>query len=410
MKKRAVASRETPSAATRIDLAPIAETLLNWAAARNFQGVDPYDALTSPFADLLSFKTRFGRISLTQLLRRSPINLRPLLRVKPGTNPKAVALFLEGVVRLVDLAAFSASASDYRRLAATLAERLLALRSPSASGAAWGYDFPWQNRFQLLPARTPTAVNTAFAGFALLDAIRKRRAAQSAIDAVASIPNFYLKDLRRLKADGSTFCFSYTPLDDNFVHNANMLGASLLARIAVEFDRSELLDPALSALEYSMKRQRADGAWFYAERTEQRWIDSFHTGFNLEALRTFLQLGLAREWQDGYRQGVEYYAANFFLEDGAPKYYADRFYLADVHAPTEALCFFATEPRFEGLVAKILNWTLENLFDRKRGTFYFRKSKTFTIKIPYMRWSQAWAFRALARLLEAEDARTRRKN
>jgi len=33
------------------------------------------------------------------------------------------------------------------------------------------------------------------------------------------------------------------------------------------------------------------------------------------------------------------------------------------------------------------------------GAFYFQKNKYFTNKIPYMRWSQAWAFHALTEYL-----------
>ena len=58
-------------------------TLLDWARKRNFEGIDPYDALNSPFASVLSLGTKLGRVALTQLLRRAPVNLRPALLVKP---------------------------------------------------------------------------------------------------------------------------------------------------------------------------------------------------------------------------------------------------------------------------------------------------------------------------------------
>jgi len=209
------------------------------------------------------------------------------------------------------------------------------------------------------------------------------------------VPGFVLNDLNRRK-EADTFCFSYTPLDKNFVHNANMLGASLLARLAIDYSRRELLDPALAALAYSMKHQHEDGAWFYAESSIQNWIDSFHTGFNLEALRRFQRLGLVPEYRENYERGVKFYAENFFEADGTPKYYHDRLYLVDIHAPAEAIFFFSGEGvAYEDLVARILQWTLNNMFDEKSGLFYFRKSAYFTIRIPYMRWSEAWAFRAL---------------
>ncbi|MDO4585837.1 MAG: delta-aminolevulinic acid dehydratase [Planctomycetia bacterium] len=379
------------------EIEEVIDRLEHWCRSRGFAGIDPYDSLNSPLVSLLTLGTRWGRMALTQFGRRSPINCRPLLGIRPGVNPKAIGLFLEGYTK------------EYRRsqnpqtkvVLNELFQKLLELRSPDVSGAAWGYNFPWQSRVQLTPRWTPTIVNSSFIGHALLDYYEATDIVE-ALDIAQSIPAFFLNDLRR-KTEGDSFCFSYTPLDVNYVHNANMLGASLLARLAAQYDRRELLDPALCALRYSMKYQHDDGSWFYAETKAQSWIDSFHTGFNLEALRRFLQFDLTPEYQDAYRRGVEFYADRFFLDDGTPKYYHDRLYLVDIHAPAEAIYFFSGEgQRYRELVERILHWTLMNMRDAKRGTFYFRKAKRFTIKTPYMRWSQAWAFRALTEFLTHE--------
>ena len=82
-----------------------------------------------------------------------------------------------------------------------------------------------------------------------------------------------------------TNCFSYTPIDHTAVHNANLLGASLLIRLYKITGEEKLRRAALASLAYSMKYQHDDGSWYYAETAMQSWIDSFHTGFNLEAVR-----------------------------------------------------------------------------------------------------------------------------
>ena len=231
-----------------VDVKNLALKLLSWADDRSFKGYDPYDALNSPFAGVFSLGTKFGRIALTQILRRSAINFRPALLIKPGVNPKALALFLEESVALGEL-----------EIARKLARKTLDIRSEGYSGVAWGYNFPWQNRFQLLPRFTPTIVNTGFAGHALLD-FYEADGDEQALDAALSTPAFILDDLNRRRDGDDSFCFSYTPLDRNFVHNANLLGASLLARIARRYARPELLDPALCALRYSARRQHDDGS------------------------------------------------------------------------------------------------------------------------------------------------------
>ena len=371
-----------------------ATRLAEWSAKRKYKGFDPYDGLNSLFAPLLTLGTQWGRIFLIQFMRRSPINLRRVLCVKPGENPKGLGLFLEGYARL-----YRANPTPELKIEADyLVERLAELRSPGISGSGWGYDFPWQNRWQCLPRYTPTIVNSAFIGHALLDWY-EASGNEKARDLARSIPEFMRRDLNRMEEDG-VFCFSYTPLDRNFVHNASMIGASLIARVGLLTGDDAAVNAAKNSLAYSMKYQRADGSWPYAETEYQSWIDSFHTGFNLEALRWFIKLGVAEpEYIQAYKRGVKFYADNFFLPDGTPKYYHDREYLVDIHAPAEAVSFFAEEEGYEELAARELEYLLTHMRDPKNGLFYFRRKGKKIIAIPYMRWSQAWAFRALCRAL-----------
>ena len=128
----------------------------------------------------------------------------------------------------------------------------------------------------------------------------------------------------------------------------------------------------------------------------QRWVDSFHTGFNLQAIRYFLAEGLADSHVLPFERGVAYYARRFFLEDGTPRYYAGRTYPLDVHAPAQAIVFFSgMGQEFARLTDRVMEWLMSNLYNYRRGCFHFRRGRWFTNRIPYMRWSQAWAFDAL---------------
>jgi hypothetical protein len=51
------------------------------------------------------------------------------------------------------------------------------------------------------------------------------------------------------------------------------------------------------------------------------------------------------------------------------------------------------------LAETIASWTIRNLRDRQ-GFFYYQRRRFFTVRTPYMRWTQAWMLYALARLLE----------
>lgn len=369
--------------------------MLSYVEAADYAGYDPYDALNSPPIQRIGVRCRAVRIGATQFLRRCPLNIRPILGIRRGHNPKAIGLCLWGYSKLYALK----KDVCYRERIDYLLNVLERLRSQGYSGNCWGYNFDWQSRTFLRPKGTPTIVNTSFIGHALLDCYEltgRRRALEMAIP----IKDFILKDLHRTAMD-ETFCFSYTPADTEAVHNANLLGASILARLAHYCADDRLVSNALASLRYSMRSQCPDGSWFYADTRLQRWIDSFHTGFNLQAIRYILQAGLAKEYEDAYRRGVEFYARNFFLEDGTPKYYHDKVYPIDIHSPAQAICFFSCEgEEYRPLADRVANWMLKRLYSG-RGFFYFRRGRVLTNRIPYMRWSQAWAFHALTDYLSA---------
>ena len=209
-----------------------------------------------------------------------------------------------------------------------------------------------------------------------------------------SIRDFLLKDLNRT-GDNGTFCFSYTPIDRIAVHNANLLGASFLIRLFKYNNDPMTRDEALSSLSYSMKYQRPNGSWFYADTSYQSWIDSFHTGFNLQSVLYFLEEGYCEEHRQAFKKGVSFYADNFFLEDGTPKYYHDKTYPVDIHSPAQAIVFFSRMGKqYKELTERIIGWMINNMQDYK-GYFYFQKTEGYMNKMPYMRWSQAWVFHAL---------------
>jgi hypothetical protein len=373
------------------------EKLKAYIEAEDFAGYDPYDALNSPVLRWLSFGNKYLRIVFTQVMKRLPINLRPLLGVPKDYNPKGLGLFLWGYARLYKL---NRLRQDLRKIEFLL-DKIEERKTVCGAGHGWGYNFDWQSRAFFVPKYTPTVVNSSFIGHALLDTWCYAGLVKAKEMAIP-IGDFILHSLHRLQEDG-TLCFSYTPMDHYFVHNANLLGASLLIRLYKETGNEEFRKTALSALAYSMKHQQADGSWFYAEKESAHWIDSFHTGFNLQAIKYFLDLGFAEEHRSQFEKGVRFYAENFFLADGTPKYYHDRIYPIDIHSPAQAVVFFSGMDReYADLTEKILNWMIKNM-QSPSGAFYFQKHRYYTNRIPYMRWGQAWAFHALTEYLLRHD-------
>lgn len=385
-------SRDPTEAARRAAL-----DLLAYCRTNDWAGYDPYDALNSRVFRALPFLDfRLARLALTQGVKRSPVNLRPLLLVPKTPNPKGIALFLAAVVKL-SRTGVPGSAGLIR----PLADKLLSLRSPDRAYACWGYSFDWQQRSQLVPRGSPNIICTTFAGNALLDAdvqAPERAWRESALSAA----DFILEDLWPRKGGGPA-CFRYTLVGRDEVHNANLLGAAYLCRLSRLSGERKYLEPALEAARFSVARQHGDGSWAYGEAPTQQWIDNFHTGFNLVALKRIRDYAGTAEFDPAIRKGFDFFRAHFFRDDGAPKYYAGAVYPIDIHSAAQSiitlteLSGFAPGP--SDLAASVLDWTLENMRS-PRGFFYFQKKPQATIRTAFMRWSQAWMLLALATFLE----------
>lgn len=379
--------------------------LLEYCRRENWAGYDPYDALNSRIFEALPFlNSRIPRIGLTQLLKRSPVNVRSLALIPKTQNPKALALFLSAFLQLSDH-----DVPDREALIGHMLERMTALRSPDMAYWCWGYSFPWQGRKVVVPKGAPNLVCTTFVAGALLDLYDDRRDARC-LEMASSAADYLLKELYWTDG-GVTAGFSY-PLAAlrNQIHNANFLAAALLARLYRHTGEERFLDPALKVARYSASQQQADGSWFYGEAESQKWIDNFHTGYNLCALRALAGSLESSEFDPCISRGFDFYQSHFFREDGAARYFHDRTYPIDIHSVAQSILTLLTfkdrDPEAEKLADSVVQWAMEHMWD-ERGFFYYRVLRSCTIRTSYMRWSQAWMLLALATLSRRESDATK---
>ncbi len=166
-----------------------------------------------------------------------------------------------------------------------------------------------------------------------------------------------------------------------------------------------MLGPALNVARYSASRQHADGSWAYGEEPTQRWIDNFHTGYNLCALHSIGHSLETAEFEPAVRRGLAFYRGHFFREDGAPRYFHDRTYPIDIHSVAQSIITLITlkdlDPGNVRLAQGLFRWAIDNMWD-DRGFFYYRVLRLGTIRTSYMRWSQAWMLLALATLMSGD--------
>lgn len=378
-----------------MDLATNVESILdaveNYIKKEDYKGWDPHDALNSPLLNFFSIKRRIPSLIITQFLKRFPFNLRPILRIPKSHNPKGMALLIEAYILKHKIY----SDKDSLQKAKWLAEWLVKNYSKGYSGVCWGYPFAWANRKFFAPKWTPNIVATVFCANALLN-FYKLTEKENYLNSVKSTCDFIIQDLYKTKKDGST-CFSYTPIDKTCIHNANMLGSSLLAKVGNITDNGEYKEYAIKTMKFSINAQSSDGSWFYGDDKNQKWIDSFHSGYNLVALSSFIKDTGLTELKEVLTKGYNFYKGNFFFSDGTVKYYHNRIYPLDSHAFAHAVICLDELSYLENsseLIERIVR-KLISFFWSEKGYFYYKKNNFSTVKIPYMRWTQAWVFLAL---------------
>jgi hypothetical protein len=378
------------------------DELLSWCRQHDFAGHDPFDALNSRIFQATPLaKSRNARLIWTQLLKRSPADFRVLARVPPERNAKGIALFA------------LAQIANYRRVkteecadqARSLLFELLSMKLDRYSGACWGYNFDWQSRNFFAERGTPTIVPTAFAARALIDAAQALQDLRDVyLQTARSVCDFILKDLPRTVDNETELCFSYAPNSDTRIFNASLLAAEVLASVGRFSGEHDLCDVAERATRYVVNNQREDGSWLYGTDPKQSWVDNFHTAYVLFSLKRIINMSsFGSEFQPALQRGYEYWKNNFFLAEGWPKYYHDDPYPADAHAAASAIVTFLECRELDRdaskLAQRVASWTIQNLRD-SRGFFYYQRRRFYTVRKPYMRWTQAWMLYALARLLE----------
>jgi hypothetical protein len=375
--------------------------LLNWCRRRDFAGHDPFDGLNSRLfqkTPLKSFSS--SRLLWTQIVKRSPVNLRSLALVNPERNAKGVALFsLAGLANYRQL-----QTQDAAEEVQALIDALIRMRISGYSGAAWGYNFDWQSRKFFAARGTPTIVPTAFAARALIESFESFRNEEH-LRVARSACDFILNDLHRSVDSNDELCFSYSPVDRTKIFNASLFAAETLAAVGAHTGERELCEFAGRAARYVIRRQNDDGSWPYGVEANQNWIDSFHTAYVLSSLSRILKscAEVAPEISASLERGYSFWTKSFFLADGWPKYYHDELYPADAHAAATAIVTLTDLRSLDSaalsLAGRIADWMIANLRDPS-GFFYYQRRRFYTVRIPFMRWSEAWTLYAFARLLE----------
>jgi hypothetical protein len=202
--------------------------------------------------------------------------------------------------------------------------------------------------------------------------------------------------------EGDALCINYFPTSSHQIHNANTLGASLLARTYSHTANENYRSMAQKAMLYTANHQRANGSWYYGEAANVHWVDNFHTAYVLDCFKHYKMATGDEQFEVKVNAGYQFWKNTFFLPDGTPRYYDYKTLPIDIQCSSQAidtLVFFNDrDPDNLPLALNVAKWTIDNMQDRT-GYFYYRRYSAHLVnKTPTLHWGQATMFCALAGL------------
>jgi polysaccharide biosynthesis protein VpsJ len=370
--------------------------LAAWVEASEYKGYDPSDGLNS-FLRPLTFRNQLLDRILMQLVWKAPINVRPLIGIKREESTKGRGYMAWGYL----LRHKATNDPAYLDKAKLCLDWLAVNKAPGHIGYSWGNHFDFVTRAGVKPAGLPIIVWTGLIGQAFLEAYEQTRD-QRFLEVARGVCDWILNVPREVTPTGT--CLSYVPFGQISSHNSNLHGASMLARTWRHTGEPEFIDVARSAMDYTCNRQRPDGSWWYGEEPKYQWVDNFHTGYNLDCIKRYIDVTGEDSYRPAYLSGLHYYKQTFFTPEGAPRYYHNSTYPIDIQCAAQAIETLAycsaDDPSCLELAQRVAHWTIDNMQDRK-GFFYYRQYPMIKARTPYIHWGQATMYKGLATLLGA---------
>jgi rhamnogalacturonyl hydrolase YesR len=370
-----------------------------WVENHHYKAYEPFDGLSSPLRRLACGNLLLERLFM-QAVRQSPINIRPLVGIKPLPSTKGRGYMAAGYLTLYRMTGDGV----YRAKAIDCLDWLRGHRSSKFHEYSWANHFDFASRGGRYSKDESIIVWTALIGHAFIDGYECTRipqylgVAESACRWILALPR---------ERTGSGTCLSYHAIGQSSIHNANMLGAGFLARMSQLTGNPQYRTVAAEAMEYSCSRQRPDGSWWYAEDPKFHWIDGFHTGYNLDSLKHYIAGTGDETYMAAMMKGLDYYKRHFFGEDGCPAYYHNRVQPIDSQCAAQAIetlaNFAAVDPESLELAQRVALWTIRNMQDPD-GHFYYRCYPLMKARAPMLHWAQATTYRGLALLLSRLSA------
>ena len=390
----------------------VLDSTLEYARDRSDAGPDYGDGMSSRLLQAAPVDNRWLNIVVQEVVKRAPINVRPLLRVEHRRNYKGAALFAMANLNYDRLQASddraTAAGFDPQREAKRLADWLVDERCSGYSGFCGGHRHEIQHFHTKGVPNDADIVSTTYAVRALLALARAGVVDEAYATLARTASRFLVDDLNyREVPAGAKIDYHMNHPDDSYTLNSAALGAGMLLDIYDYFGDEDCLDRARKILDHVAANQTDRGGWPYRlpAAASHLSMDNHHNGFIIESFQRYRDIVGSDRYEETLDTALSFYRTELFEPDGAPNFDETNAYPRDIHASTQGILVFTREGELD-FAAQLIDWVLANLQVRD-GEFYYRRYRYHTKRVTLMRWCQAWMSYALSEFLVAQTAHAR---
>lgn len=323
-------------------------------------------------------------------------SVRKLVR-RPAGFPTADAHYVMGHLAL-DASVEGHNGADR---SAVLLAALKRERSAGFEEYCWGYPFDWVSVNGTWAGGTPLITVTPYA-YEAFEAYFEATGDADSLDVMRSIAEWASRRLPQTDISPGVQASAYTPFDTRRVINASAYRGHLLVAAGRRFERPDWLAAGDANLSFVTSTQRRDGSWLYAADGRDAFIDNIHTCFVLKNLTKSIEKTERCELRDSLVSGYAFYKSALLDGDALPKSFAvtqrPSLVRRELYDFAEGINLALLMLDHDDDAEAILVILLEELLRRWQlpdGHFVTRTTLLARHTVPYHRWGQSQAFRAL---------------
>jgi hypothetical protein len=371
--------------------------LYAWIQKHGTIGYDPYDVkgynsftqkLWVPFSKLNPFQI-FSRLVLLDFADTYfPVLTRKIHATVHG-------LLLTSNCRLYQYY----KDEKYLKEAIVHAEWLSKNTIKNKKGMTWGVPFNWRSAESYFTPKTSLSVVGAWCGegFHLLYEITKEK---KYLNICQEICIGFIETIGFNQVNEKELCFNYSDQRKDFILNSNLFTAEMLIRTGILINNQEYIGLANKAVSYVLGNLKEDGSlnYFGKEENNEYPNDVYHSGYEIRMLNRIQQMLPDEKVKKAVDNYLSYFIKNYF-DGNSIKLKANKKFPIDATSCAEFISVLSET----GHQKEILDQHIQFVFNEmksKEGYFYYKILKrNIKIKIPYIRWSEAWMLYSLTNYL-----------